>query len=119
MIQCATLGIPEGMKKCSFYFYCFLPSLFGQKSKYNFRGIQNKKPFEITLHVGRAEGVLQAFKAGWLKNHVTVKPLQVNVLFLNTLPTLKTCDLPYMQYYFKRFFVLHSSEVIFSLLIKK
>ena len=24
-----------------------------------------------------------------------------------------------MQYYFKRFFVLHSSEVIFSLLIKK
>ena len=34
-------------------------------------------------------------------------------------PTLKTCNSPYMQYYFKRFFVLHSSEVIFSFLIKK
>ena len=33
-------------------------------------------------------------------------------------PTLKACNLPCMQYYFKRFFVLHSSEVIFSLLIK-
>ena len=43
----------------------------------------------------------------------------MNVLFLTTLPTLKACDSPYMQYYFKRFFVLHSSEVIFSFLIKK
>ena len=33
-------------------------------------------------------------------------------------PTLKACNSPYMQYYFKRFFVLHSSEVIFSFLIK-
>ena len=33
-------------------------------------------------------------------------------------PTLKVCNLPYMQYYFKRFFVLHSSEVTFSFLIK-
>ena len=43
----------------------------------------------------------------------------MNVLFLTTLPTLKTCNSPYMQYYFKRFFVLHSSEDIFSFLIKK
>ena len=43
----------------------------------------------------------------------------MNVLFLTTLPTLKACNSPYMQYYFKRFFVLHSSEVIFSFLIKK
>ena len=39
--------------------------------------------------------------------------------FLTTLSTLKACNSPYMQYYFKRFFVLHSSEVIFSFLIKK
>ena len=25
MIQCATLGIPKGIEKFSFYFYCFLP----------------------------------------------------------------------------------------------
>ena len=31
-------------------------------------------------------GELQTFKVEWLKNHVTVKPLQMNVLFLNTLP---------------------------------
>ena len=43
----------------------------------------------------------------------------MNVLFLTTLPTLKACNSPYMQYYFKRFLVLHSSEVIFSFLIKK
>ena len=52
---------------------------------------------------------------GWLKNHVTVK---VSVLFLTTLPTLKACNSPHMQYYFKRGF-LHCSEVIFSFLIKK
>ena len=33
--------------------------------------------------------------------------------------TLKACNSSYMQYYFKQFFVLHSSEVIFSFLIKK
>ena len=51
MIQCAILGIPKKMKKCSFYF--FLPWPFDQKRKYNFLGIQNKKPFEIILHEGR------------------------------------------------------------------
>ena len=30
MIQCATFGIPKGMKKCNFYFYCFLLWLFGR-----------------------------------------------------------------------------------------
>ena len=44
---------------------------------------------------------------------------QMNVLFLTTLPTLKACNSPYMQKYLKRFSVLHSSEVIFSFLIKK
>ena len=42
----------------------------------------------------------------------------MNVLFLTSLSTLKACNLPYMQYYFKQFFVLHASEVIFSFLIK-
>ena len=64
------------------------------------------------------QGALQAFKVGWLKNHVMLKPLQMNVLFLTTLPTFKAFKSPYMQY-FKQFFVLHSLEVIFSFLIKK
>ena len=34
-------------------------------------------------------------------------------------PTLKTCNSPYRQYYFKWFFVLHFSKFIFSFLIKK
>ena len=34
-------------------------------------------------------------------------------------PTLKACNSPYMQNYFKRFSVLHSSEVVISFLIKK
>ena len=33
--------------------------------------MQNKKPFEIILHVGR----ITNFQSWWLKNHVTVKPL--------------------------------------------
>ena len=43
----------------------------------------------------------------------------MNVLFLTTHSTLKDCNSPFMQYYFKRFLVLHSSEVIFSFLNKK
>ena len=54
-----------------------------------------------------------------LKNHVTVKPLLMNVLFLTTLPNLKACNSACIEYYFKRFFVLHSSEALFSFLIKK
>ena len=38
-------------------------------------------------------------KFGWLRNHVTVKPL-----FLTTLSILKVCNSPCMQYYFKGFF---------------
>ena len=38
---------------------------------------------------------------------------------LTALLSLKACNSPYMQYYFKRLFVLHSSEVIFSFLIKQ
>ena len=41
------------------------------------------------------------------------------VQFLTTFPTLKACNSPYMQDYFRRCFVLFSSEVIFLFLIKK
>ena len=34
-------------------------------------------------------------------------------------PILKACNSPYMQYYIKQFFILHSSEALFSFLIKK
>ena len=88
------LGFPREWKKYNFYFYWFLPWLFDHKWKYNFRGMQNKTPLEILLHAG-------------------------HVISLTTLPTLIACNLPYMQYYFKRLFALHFSEVIFSFLIKK
>ena len=63
-------------------------------------------------------GELQAFKVGRVvKNRTLIcKGLTVTWFFSN--PNLKACNSPYMQYYFKRFFVLHSLEVIFSFLIK-
>ena len=54
-------------------------------------------------------------KVGWLKVMSRSNPYKC----LTTLQSLKACNSPYMQYYFKRFFVLHSSEIIFSFLIKK
>ena len=45
--------------------------------------MQNKKPFEIILHAGRVTS-LQSWVA---KNHVTIKPLWINVLFLITVKT--------------------------------
>ena len=56
----------------------------------------------------------------WVAKKLCHGQTLINVLFLTTLPTLKACNSPYMQYYFKRFFfVLHSSEAIFSFLIEK
>ena len=79
--------------------------------------MQNKKPFEIVLHVGRVE--LQAFKVERVVRNRTFiyDGFHRDMMFSH--PTLKACNSPYIQYYFKRFFVLHSSEVIFSFLIKK
>ena len=77
--------------------------------------MQNEKPFEIILHVGRATS-LQSWVA---KKSCHGQILTINVLFLTTLPALKACNSPYMQYYFKRILVLHASEVIFSFLTKK
>ena len=68
--------------------------------------------FEIIL------SELQVLKGGWLTQSNKSCHGQINVIFLTTLPTLKVCNSPYMQNYFKLFFVLHSSEVIFSFLIK-
>ena len=50
--------------------------------------MQNRKLFEIILHGGR----VTSFQSSVPKNHVMVKPSQVNVLFLTTLPTLKTMN---------------------------
>ena len=44
----------QGDEKLQFLFLLlFCLDLIDQKWKYNFRGMQNKKPFEIILHVGR------------------------------------------------------------------
>ena len=48
-------------EKMQFIFLLLFALTFDQKSKYNFRGMQNKKPFEIILHVGRVTS-LQSWK---------------------------------------------------------
>ena len=53
MIQCATLGIPKETKKNAIFFLLRFALTFWSEMKYNFRGMQNRKPFEIILHVGR------------------------------------------------------------------
>ena len=59
MIQCATLGIPKGMKKCNFYFYCFYAlTFFIRNENIISKESKKKKPFEIILHIGRATSLL-------------------------------------------------------------
>ena len=63
--------------------------------------MENKRPFEIILNVG-----LVAILESWVaKNSCHGQTLINELLFLTTLPTLKACNSPYVQYYFKRFFV--------------
>ena len=62
---------------------------------------------------------LQAFKVGRVVRNRTFIYKGLTVTWFFSHPTLKACNSPYMQYYFKQFFVLHSSEVIFLFLIKK
>ena len=71
-----------------FLLRCF--DFLTRNEKYNFRRMENKKPFEIILDVGRVTS-LQNWAA---KSHVTIKPLQMNVLFFTTLPTLMACNSP-------------------------
>ena len=101
MIQCATLRIPKGMKKkCNFHFYSFCLDFFIRNENVTSEECKTKKPFEIILHVGRVTS-LQSWVA---KKSCHGQTLQKNVLLLTTLPILKACNSPYMQYYFKRFF---------------
>ena len=58
MIQCATLGIPMGMKKRNFYFYCFYALTFFIRNKNITSKESKKKLFEIILHIGRATSLL-------------------------------------------------------------
>ena len=86
-------------EKMQFLFLLLFAMPFWSEMKIQLLRMQNKKPFEIILHVGQVTSL-----QSWMdKNHVTVKPLQMNGLFLTTLPTLTACNSPYMQYYFKRF----------------
>ena len=80
----------------------------------NFGGMQNRNTVWNNIAC-RASYKLQSSVANKSCHGQTL----IYVLFLTTLPTLKAGHSPYMQYYFKRFCVLHSSEVIFLCLIKK
>ena len=107
----------QGDEKYSFYFYCFLPWLLDQKWKYNFQGMQNKKPFEIILHAGRVTS-LQSWVAKKIISRSNLHKWMFYFWLLFQfwrLVTRPTCK----NGYFKQSFVLHSSEVIFSFLIKK
>ena len=105
----------QGDKKCCLLLLLFALTFFIRNKNVTSEECKTKKPFEIILHVGRVTS-LQSWVA---KNHVTFKPLEMNVLFMTTLPTLNACNSSYIQCYFKRFCVLHSSEVTFLFLIKK
>ena len=97
-----TLGIPKGMKEnANSISIAFCLDVLIRNEYITFKECK-KTPFEIILYVGRVTS-LQSWVA----------------TLLTTLTILKACNSPYIQYYLKRFFVLHSLEVIFSFLIKK
>ena len=52
-----------------------------------------------------------------IQNNIHLSEFDCDMIFSH--PNLKTCNWPYMQYYFKQFFVLHSPEAIFLFLIKR
>ena len=103
MFQCATREIPKGMKKCSFYFYCFLSWLFDQKWKYNFWRMQNGKPFEIISHVGWVT-ILPSWKGSLVKNMTFIYKCLTVIWFLATqlwrLVTRPTCNTMSNGFYF-------------------
>ena len=43
MIQCETLGIPKGIKKCNFYFYCFCLDFFSEMKIQLLRNAKQKR----------------------------------------------------------------------------
>ena len=94
-----------GNEKMQFLLLLLFALTFDQKWKYNFRGMQNRKPFEIILHVGQ-DTSLQSWVAKkschgqTLINKCSISDYPSTIL----LTTLKACNSPYMQYYFKRGF---------------
>ena len=74
--------------------------------------MQNGKPFKIMLHVGRVTSL-----QSWVGKKSCHGQTLINECSISDYPS--NFEALYMQYYFKRFFVLHSSEVILSFLIKK
>ena len=72
--------------------------------------MQNKKSFEIILHVGRVASL-----QSWVPKKSCHDQTLINECSISDYPS--NFQLP--TTYFKRFFALHSSEVIFSFLIKK
>ena len=79
--------------------------------------MQNKKPFEIILHVGRVTSL-----RSWVAKKIMSRSNPYKWMFYFWLPfqlwrhvTRPTCNIIWNGL----FFVLHSSEVIFAFLIKK
>ena len=57
----------RGDEKMQFLFLLLFALTFRSEMKYNFPGMQNKKPFEIILHVGRVTS-LQSWKGSQKHN---------------------------------------------------
>ena len=110
MIQYASLKIPKGMKKCNFYFYCFCLDFFIRNENITFKECKQKTvSFRLSYKPSK-----------WVARTSCHGQTLINECSTSDhLPTLKACNSAYMQYYFKRFFVLQSSEIIFSFLIKR
>ena len=77
--------------------------------------MQNKKPFEIILHERQVTSL-----RGWMAKKSCHGQTLTNECPISDYPSTTLLALNYYNYYFQRFFfVLHSSDVIFSFLIKK
>ena len=61
MIQCATLGIPKGMKNAISVSIAFCIAFLIRNKNVTSEECKTKKPFEIILHVGRVTS-LQSWK---------------------------------------------------------
>ena len=71
MIQCATPGIPKGMKMQFPFLFAFCLHFLIRNENITSEECKTKEPFEIILLAGCVTS-LQSWMA---KNHVTVKPL--------------------------------------------
>ena len=71
IIQCATLGIPKGMKKCNFLSIVFCLDFLIRNENITSEECK-EKPFEIISHVGRFTSLQRCLAKKIM--HVTVKP---------------------------------------------